>query len=86
MNPGRGWIHDLEELYLPKYSEYEAEMFTQCSAQNFIWPVKSLDFEISPISRYSQCTKTTSFSMLGFFRHGVKLGFDFPRVLPNQKI
>ena len=26
-----------------------------------------------------------SFSILGFFRLGVKLGLDFPRVSPNQK-
>ena len=29
MNPGRGWKHDLEESYLPKYRYFEAEMFTQ---------------------------------------------------------
>ena len=39
----------------------------------------------SPISRYSESTKTTSFSILGFFWPGVKLGFEFPRFLPNQK-
>ena len=25
MNPGRGWNPDLEESYLPEYSEYEAD-------------------------------------------------------------
>ena len=28
MNPGRGWNPDLEESYLPEYSESKAEMFT----------------------------------------------------------
>ena len=28
MNPGRGWNPDLEESYLPEYSEYDAESFT----------------------------------------------------------
>ena len=28
--------------------------------------------------------KRISFSILGFFQLGVKLGFDFPRVSPNQ--
>ena len=31
MNLGRGWNPDLEESYLPKYSEYEAEIVTKCS-------------------------------------------------------
>ena len=39
----------------------------------------------SSIPRYSECTKTTCFSILGFFRPGVKLGFDFPGVSPDQK-
>ena len=39
----------------------------------------------SSISRYRKCTKTTSFSILGFFSPWVKLGFDFPGVLINQK-
>ena len=29
--------------------------------------------------------KCISFINLGFFQPGVKLGFDFPRVIPNQK-
>ena len=40
----------------------------------------------SLISGYNECTKTTSFSILGFFRPGVKLGLEFPGVLLNQKI
>ena len=66
MNPGRGWNHDLEELYLPEYSEYEAEMFTQGSLGINICPIKILAPDTSPISRYRECTKTTSFSILGF--------------------
>ena len=85
INPGRGWNPDLEESYLPKYSESEAETFTKGTSGIYIRPVKVLAHDPSPISRYSECTKTTSFSFLGFFRPGVKLGFDFPKVLPNQK-
>ena len=44
------------------------------------------DSDPYPIPRYSECTKTTSFSILGFFRLGVKLGFDISGVLLNQKI
>ena len=40
----------------------------------------------SPIPRYSECTKTTTFSILGFFKHGVKLGFEFQIVILNQKL
>ena len=29
--------------------------------------------------------KLISFSILGFFQLGVKLGFEFPEVVPNQK-
>ena len=39
----------------------------------------------SPIALYSESTKTISFCILGFFKPGVKLGFDFPKVSPNQK-
>ena len=66
MNHGRGWNPDLEESYLPEDSEYEAESFTKCSEQIFISPINILASEISPISRYRKCTKTTSFSILGF--------------------
>ena len=80
MNPRRGWNPDLEESYLPEYSESEDKSFTQFFAQTFIWPVKISASEPSPISRYSECTKTTSFSILWFFGPGVKLGSDFPGV------
>ena len=82
MNLGRGWNPDLEESYLHEYSEYEAATFTQDTSGIYIWPVIVLAHDPSPISRYSECTKMTSFSLLGFF----KLGFDFPGVLPNQKL
>ena len=81
MNLGRGWNPDLEESYLPEYSEYEVEYFTQGTVEIYLQPMKILAPEPSPISRYSECTKTTSFSILGFFRPGVKLGFEFPRFL-----
>ena len=45
--------------------------------------VSALD--TSPIVRYSESTKTISFNILGFFRLGVKLGFEFPGVSLNQK-
>ena len=51
----------------------------------YLLPMKVSAPEPSLISRYSESTKTTSFSILGFFRPRVKLGFDFPQVLPNQK-
>ena len=38
----------------------------------------------SLILQYSESTKNSCFSILGFFRPKVKLGFDFPRVLPSQ--
>ena len=41
--------------------------------------------KVFPISRYRESTKTINFSILGFFRTRVKVGFDFPRVSPNQK-
>ena len=44
------------------------------------------DFEESYILEYSECRENTSFSILGFFRLGVKLGFEFPEVLLNQKL
>ena len=47
--------------------------------------MKFLALEPSPISIYSESMKTISFSILGFFRLGIKLGFDFPGVSPNQK-
>ena len=85
INRGRGWNPDLEESYLPEYSESKAEMYIQCSQRTFLWSVKISSSENFPISRYNKCTKTTSFSILGFFRSEVKLGFDFLGVLPNQK-
>ena len=60
-------------------------MFTKGTSGYYLRPVKILAPEPFSILRYRECTKTTNFSILGFFRSGVKLGFDFPRVLPNQK-
>ena len=86
MNPGRGWNADLEESYLLECNEFEAETFTQSTSGIFLWHVKFSALEPSPISRYRECTKTTSLSILGFFRLRVKLGFDFPEISLNQKI
>ena len=83
MNPGRGWNLNLEESYIPEYSESKSIIFTQGTSGFSLRPVTILASDPSSISRYSECTKTTSFSILGFFRPRVKLGFDFPAVLPN---
>ena len=85
MSPGRDWNPDLEETYLPEYSESEAEIFTHGTSGFYLLPMKVSAPETSSIPRYIECTKTTCFSILGFFRPGVKLGFDFPRVSPDQK-
>ena len=85
MNPGRGWNPDLEESYLPEHSEYEPQIFTHGTSVFYLRPMKIMAPDTSSISRYSECTKTTCFSILGFFRPDVKLGFEFLGVLPNQK-
>ena len=85
MNPGRGWNPDLEESYLPEYSKSEAEIFTQGTSKIYIQPLNILSPETSSIPRYRECTKATCFSILGFFKLEIKLGFDFLGVLPNQK-
>ena len=84
-NPGRGRNPNLEESYLLEYSELEAEIWRQCTSGIYIQRVKVSAPIPSPILRYSEYTKTISFSILGFFRPGVKLGFDFPVVSTNQK-
>ena len=71
----------MEETYLPKYSEYEAESFTQGTSGFYLRHVKNSTPNTSLILRYRE-----RFSILGFFRFGVKLGFDFPRVLLNKKL
>ena len=66
MNPRRGWNPDLEESYLPKYREYEAKTFTIGTSGIYIHLVKVSTPDPSPISRYNEFTKMTSFSLLGF--------------------
>ena len=85
MNPARGWNPDLEESYRPEYSESEAVIFTQGTSGFYIRPIKMSTLVPYSILIYSECTKTTIFSILGFFRPRVKLGFDFPGFSPNQK-
>ena len=85
MNPGRGWNPNLEESYLLEYSESEAETWIQCTSGIYLLPVKVSTPEPCPVSRYIESTNTISYSILGFFMPGVKLGFDFPGVSPNQK-
>ena len=76
----------MEESYLPEYSEYEVKIFTQCTPIIYLWRVKISAPHPYSISRYNECIKTTNFSVLGFFRFRVKLGFDFLGVLLNQKL
>ena len=85
MNPGKSWNPDLRETYLLEYSESEAEIFTQGTSGFYLQLMKILAPETSSILRYNECTKTTCFSILGFFKPRVKLGFDFPGASPNQK-
>ena len=85
MNHGRGWNPDLEKSYILEYSESKAKSFRKGTPRFYIRPMKILAPDPYFISRYSKCTKTTIFSILGFFRPRVKLGFNFPGFLPNQK-
>ena len=75
----------MEESYLLEYIEYESKTWTHCTSGLYIQPLQVSAPDPYPVSRYSEYTKTNSFSILGFFRPEVKLGFDFPRVSPNQK-
>ena len=61
-------------------------MFTHGTSGIYIQPMKVSAPDPTPIPIYSECTKITSFNILGFFRLRVKLGFDFPGVFPNKKI
>ena len=56
----------MEEPYLLKYKEYEAENFTQGTVRIYLRPVKVFAFDPSPISRYNKSTRMTKFSLLGF--------------------
>ena len=57
---------NLKEPYILKYSESEAETFTQCTQIISLHPVKFLDSDPSPISIYSESSKMNKFSLLGF--------------------
>ena len=61
MNLGRGWNPNLEGSYLQEYSESEAELWIQCKSGFYLRPMKFLAPNISPIPRYSECTKTYQF-------------------------
>ena len=58
MNSGRGWNPNLEGSYLQEYSESEAEFWTQCTSGFYLWPLQFSAPEPSPISEYSESTKT----------------------------
>ena len=85
MNSGRGWNPNLERTNLLEYSEYEDEFWIQCSSRFYLRTLEFSAPDTSPISEYSKCSKMQQFQYLGFFQLGVKLGFDFPGVSPNQK-
>ena len=61
MNPGRGYNPNLEGSYLPKYSEYEADVWTQDKYGFHLQDLKFSAPEPSQISRYRECTKTYQF-------------------------
>ena len=83
MNSGRGWNPNLEGSYLLEYSESKIELWTHCKSGFYLRPMKISTPDPSPIPTYSECTKTYHFEYLGFFQLRVKLGFDFPGVIPN---
>ena len=56
----------MEEPYILKYSESEAETFTQGTTRIPLWPINILTSEPSPISRYGVSAKMTKFSLLRF--------------------
>ena len=58
MNSGRGWNPNLEGSYLPDYSEYEADFWTQCSSGFYLRSLKFSASDTSSKSEYSDCTKT----------------------------
>ena len=66
MNSGRGWNPELEESYLPDYSESEAETFTHGTWGFHIFIFKVVSPNPSPVARYSESPNMTSFSLLGF--------------------
>ena len=76
----------MEESYIPKYIENEAEIFTHGTLGFYLYHVNISAPDTSSIPIYRECTKTTSFIILGFFRPDVKLGFNFLRDLLNQKL
>ena len=57
MNPRGGWNPNLEESYLPKYSEYEAETFTKGTSGIYLHPVNVSALDPSPISRIENSPK-----------------------------
>ena len=58
--------YDLEESYLLNYSEPEAEAFTHGTLGIYLCLVNFLAHVVSPILRYGESPKITSFGLLGF--------------------
>ena len=86
MNSGRVWNPNFERTYLLEQSESEAKTWPRCTSEIYLRTMKVSAPDPSPISRYSESTKTISFSILGFFRPVVKLGFDFSHSFTQPKI
>ena len=84
MNPGRGCNPDLEESYLPEYSESETETFTQGTSGIYLRSVNVSALEPSSILRYSKCTKMTGFILLGFSSPGPNQGLSFSKFYPTK--
>ena len=58
MNPRRGWSPNLQGSYLKEYSESEAAFWIQCTSGFYLQPMQFLAPEPSPMSEYSESTKT----------------------------
>ena len=61
MNSGRGWNPNLERTYLLEYSESEDKFWIQDSSGFYIQLLQFSASNTSPISEYSDCTKTCQF-------------------------
>ena len=60
------WNPDLEEPYLLNYSESKDETFIQGTKRMCLHPLEVLASDPSPRSRYSESSRMTKFSILGF--------------------
>ena len=85
MNPGRRWNPNLKGSYLWDLVNMRLN-FGHSVNQNFSFDICNLNLLVPCQSQYIyNVPKLTSFSILGFFQLGVKLGFEFLGVSTNQK-